>query len=94
MEASLRELPGADRIEDLIKTNNLKFVMQTRKEADTGLLFAIWFGNRDYAVRLLNAFEADPNSSDFKGRTGNLAIWNLIEFLIQFLIFQLFITLV
>jgi ankyrin repeat protein len=47
--------------------------MTSRKDADTALLFAIWNGNREYAIRLLNEFGADPNISDFKGRTGEFS---------------------
>lgn len=69
LESSLRELPGADRIEEIIKTNNQNLLITSRNQVDTALLFAIWYGNKDYVLRLLNEFGSDPNASDFKGRT-------------------------
>lgn len=69
LESSLKELPGADRIEEIIKTNNQNLLITSRNQVDTALLYAIWYGNKDYVLRLLNEFGSDPNASDFKGRT-------------------------
>lgn len=69
LESSLRELPGADRIEEIIKTNNQALILSSRNQADTALLFAIWYSNKEYVLRLINEFGSDPNCSDFKGRT-------------------------
>lgn len=69
LENSLRELPGSDQIEETIKTNNSNLNLTSRNQADTALLYAIWYGNKEYVLRLLDEFGSDPNCADFKGRT-------------------------
>ena len=68
LEASLRSLPGADELELIIKSNAYHHEFQNIVQLSVGLMFAVWYRNLDFAVRLIRQ-NADVNMMDCKGRS-------------------------
>ncbi|GAB0088274.1 Transient receptor potential channel pyrexia [Sergentomyia squamirostris] len=69
IDNSLKNLPNAEKIEELIENGDLSGLAHNQRDINTALLLAIWHQRPSYVVTLLNESNADPNTSDLKGRT-------------------------
>jgi ankyrin repeat protein len=70
----------------LFASDPIADIFETQQNANTALLFAVWYGQHNYVAKLLTDYNADPNSVDMVGRTalhlactiGNLAITKML----------------
>jgi ankyrin repeat protein len=68
LEASLRALPTADKVEEIVKNNNQTYEFQGIVELSVAMLFAVWYRNLEFTASLLKQ-QANVNMIDGKGRT-------------------------
>ncbi|XP_059610570.1 transient receptor potential channel pyrexia [Phlebotomus argentipes] len=69
IDNSLKNLPNYEKIHELIECGDLDGLTHIQRDINTALLLAVWHQRPSCVVSLLNEFNADPNTSDLKGRT-------------------------